>query len=58
LGLLAAAIDFLTMAPPNVWHIFVAEQLFSEEWHIAIQSGPCPDLKGEDSDFGILCAIR
>jgi hypothetical protein len=36
----------------------VAEQQSSpEDWHIAIWSGSCPDVKGEDYDHGILSAI-
>jgi hypothetical protein len=41
----------------DVWDILVAEQPSSEEWHIAIWPGSCPDLKGEDYDHGILCAM-
>jgi hypothetical protein len=42
----------------DVWDILVAEESYSEEWHIAIWSGLCPDLKGEDYDHGILCTVE
>ncbi len=45
------------MLPLDVWDILVAEQPSSEEWHTAIQSGSCPDLKDEDYDHGTFCAI-
>ncbi len=34
----------------DIWDILVAVQPSSEEWHIAIRSGSCPDVKGEDYD--------
>jgi hypothetical protein len=48
----------LTILPLDVRDMLVAEQPFSEELYIAIQSGSCPDLKGEDYEHGILSAIR
>jgi hypothetical protein len=49
----------LTLLPLNVGDILVTVQTSLKEWHVqlAIQSGLCPDLKGEDYDHGILCAI-
>jgi succinate dehydrogenase hydrophobic anchor subunit len=43
----------LTVLRFNVWDILVAEQISSEEWHIAIGL----DLKGKDYGHGILCTI-
>jgi hypothetical protein len=48
---------FWTVLALDVWHILVAEQPSSEEWHITIQSESCHDLKDEDYDHGILCAM-
>jgi hypothetical protein len=42
----------------NVWDILVAEQPSSEERHIVIWSRPHLDLKREDYEDGIFCAIH
>jgi hypothetical protein len=48
---------FWTELPFNVWDISVTEQPSFEEWYIAIRSGSCPELKGEDYDHRILYAM-
>jgi hypothetical protein len=48
---------FWTKLPLDVWNFLVTEQPSLKECHIAIWSGSCPDLKGEDYDHEILCAI-
>ncbi len=49
--------SFLTELSLGALVILVAEKSSSKEWHIAFWSGSCPDLKAEDYDHGILCAI-
>jgi hypothetical protein len=41
----------------DVWDILGTEQSSSEEWHIAIWSGSCPDLMGENYGHVILRAM-
>jgi hypothetical protein len=45
------------MLPFNVREILITKQPSSEEWQIAIWSGFCPELEGEDYYHGVLCAI-
>jgi hypothetical protein len=42
---LFSVIFFLAVLSFDVWGILVIEQPSLEEWHIAIQSRSCPDLK-------------
>jgi hypothetical protein len=44
----------LALLPLDVWDILVAKQPSLEVWHIAVQSGLYPDLKGDKYDHGIL----
>jgi hypothetical protein len=46
-----SGLGFFIVLPLDVWDSLVAEQPSSEEWHIDIRPGLCPNFKDEDYDY-------